>query len=117
MNGTLTPSAARSSQKSICSGIDISTAYYVAVKGTRHFNYSDFSLFSPDNQKAGILGSIDGARMERIMNDYVLACFDKYLRGKDSPLLKAPWAKYAGRIRFTRKLREEREVANDRDRS
>jgi predicted dienelactone hydrolase len=69
-------------------------AYYVVVKGTRHFNYSDFSLFSPDYQKAGILGSIDGARMERITSDYVLAFFDKYLRGKDSPLLKGPAAEY-----------------------
>jgi predicted dienelactone hydrolase len=69
-------------------------AYYVVVKGTKHFNYSDFSLFSPDYQKAGILGSIDGARMERITSDYVLAFFDKYLRGKDSPLLKGPAAEY-----------------------
>jgi len=69
-------------------------AYYVVVKGTRHFNYSDFSLFSPDYQKVGVLGSIDGARMERILNGYVLAFFDKYLRGKDSPLLKAPAASF-----------------------
>ncbi len=69
-------------------------AYYVVVKGTKHFNYSDFSLFSPEYQKAGILGSIDGVRMERIMNAYVLAFFDKYLRGKDSPLLKTDSAAY-----------------------
>ncbi|MGI8838984.1 MAG: alpha/beta hydrolase family protein [Pyrinomonadaceae bacterium] len=69
-------------------------AYYVVVKGTRHFNYSDFSLFSPDYRKVGILGSIDGARMEGIMNDYVLAFFDKYLKSKDVPLLKGPAAKY-----------------------
>ncbi|MGI8732051.1 MAG: alpha/beta hydrolase family protein [Pyrinomonadaceae bacterium] len=69
-------------------------AYYVVVKGTKHFNYSDFSLFSPDYQKAGILGTIDGGRMERIINDYVLAFFDKYLKGKDAPLLKGPPANY-----------------------
>ncbi|MGH9958034.1 MAG: alpha/beta hydrolase family protein, partial [Pyrinomonadaceae bacterium] len=65
-------------------------AYYVVVKGTKHFNYSDFSLFSPDYRKVGILGAIEGERMERIMNDYLLAFFDKYLRGKDAPLLKGP---------------------------
>ncbi len=69
-------------------------AYYVVVKGTKHFNYSDFSLFSPDYQKAGLLGPIDGARMEGIMNAYVLAFFNKYLKGKDTPLLKGPAASY-----------------------
>ncbi|MGH9872813.1 MAG: alpha/beta hydrolase family protein [Pyrinomonadaceae bacterium] len=69
-------------------------AYYVVVKGTKHFNYSDFSLFSPDYKKAGILGAIDGARMEKITSEYVLAFFDKYLKGKDAPLLKGPPANY-----------------------
>jgi len=69
-------------------------AYYVVVKGTKHFNYSDFSMFSPDYQKAGILGSIEGARMEGIMNGYVLAFFDRYLKGKDTPLLKGVPANY-----------------------
>lgn len=69
-------------------------AYYVTVKGSKHFNYSDFSLFSPDFKKAGLLGPIDGERMERIMNDYVLAFFDKYLKGKEAPLLNGPAARY-----------------------
>ena len=69
-------------------------AYYVVVKGTKHFNYSDFSLFSPDYQKAGLLGPIDGDRMEVIMNAYTLAFFDKYLKGKNSSLLKAPTASF-----------------------
>ncbi|MGH9943386.1 MAG: alpha/beta hydrolase family protein [Pyrinomonadaceae bacterium] len=69
-------------------------AYFVSVKGSKHFNYSDFSLFSPDFKKAGLLGPIDGARMERIMNDYVLAFFDKYLKGKEAPLLNGPSARY-----------------------
>ncbi len=69
-------------------------AYYVVVKGTKHFNYSDFSLFSPDYQKAGILGSIEGARMEGIMNAYVLAFLNKYLKGKDTSLLKGASPSY-----------------------
>jgi hypothetical protein len=32
--------------------------------------------------------------MEGIMNAYVLAFFNKYLNGKDTPLLKAPSATY-----------------------
>ena len=69
-------------------------AYYVVVKGTRHFNWSDFSLFSPDFQKAGLLGSIEGGRMERIMNAYVLAFFDTYLKGTDAGFLAGPPAQY-----------------------
>ncbi|MGH7562095.1 MAG: alpha/beta hydrolase family protein [Gemmatimonadales bacterium] len=69
-------------------------AYYLTVKGSAHFNYSDFSLFSPDYRKAGVLGPIDGARMERIVNDFVLAFFDKYLKGKDAPLLDGPPPQY-----------------------
>ncbi len=69
-------------------------AYYVVVKGTKHFNYSDFSMFSPDYQKAGLLGPIDGARMEGIINSYVLAFFDKYLKGKETSLLKGPPSNY-----------------------
>jgi len=69
-------------------------AYYVVVKGTKHFNYSDFSLLSPDYKKAGLLGTIDGVRMEKIMNTYVLAFFDKYLKGKESALLSKSSADY-----------------------
>lgn len=74
----------------------LANAYYVVVKGTRHFNYSDFSLFSPEYQKTGILGPIEGERMERIISDYVLAFFDKYLKGKgkDTPLLRGPSTSY-----------------------
>lgn len=32
--------------------------------------------------------------MEGILNSYVLAFFNKYLRGKDTPLLKGPSASY-----------------------
>ncbi len=69
-------------------------AYYITVRGAKHFNYSDFSLFAPDFQRAGLLGPIDGQRMVRILSDYVLAFFDKYLRGRDSALLDGPPARY-----------------------
>ncbi len=80
-------------------------AYYVTVKGSKHFNYSDFSLFSPEYKKAGLLGPIEGARMERIISDYVLAFFDKYLKGKDAPLLKGPPAHYS-EVEFNSRSRQ-----------
>ncbi len=64
------------------------------MKGTTHFNYSDFSLFSPEFRKAGLLGSIDGARVETIINTYVVAFFGKYLRGNKTPALDVPSGEY-----------------------
>lgn len=69
-------------------------AWYVTVKGSTHFNYSDFSLISPLFSKVGMLGPIDGRRMERIMNAYIRAFFDQHLSGRDSPLLKGASSDY-----------------------
>ena len=70
-------------------------AYLITVKGARHLNFSDLSLFPPESyRKAGLVGAIDGGEMERIMNAYTLAFFDKYLLGKDSPLLKGSPASF-----------------------
>lgn len=80
-------------------------AYYVTVKGSKHFNYADFSLFSPEYKKAGLLGPIEGERMERIINDYVLAFFDKHLKGKDATLLKGPPAHYP-EVEFNSRIRQ-----------
>lgn len=75
------------------------------MKGAKHFNYSDFSLFSPEYKNAGLLGDVEGGRMERIINDYVLAFFDKHLKGKDATLLKGPPAHYA-EIEFNSRSRQ-----------
>lgn len=68
--------------------------YRLNIKGTTHFNYCDFSLWSPLFKYAGFLGAIDGNRMEVILNRYLLAVFDKYLKGADSPLLYGPDPSY-----------------------
>jgi hypothetical protein len=61
--------------------------YRVMIKNTGHFNYSDFSMISPLFKAVGFMGDIDGYRMETIMNRYLLAFFDKHLKGIESPLL------------------------------
>jgi hypothetical protein len=66
-------------------------AYYrVVVRGTVHTDYCDFPLVSPLFRLAGAAGSVDPGRMEKIINGYLLAFFDKHLRGADSPLLSGP---------------------------
>ncbi len=64
------------------------SAWYLTVAGSTHFNYSDFSLISPLFRKLGLLGAIEGERMEHIMNAYIRAFFDQHLMDGDSDLLK-----------------------------
>lgn len=69
------------------------TAYVVLVRGTRHLNFSDLSLpaiaDALDLPEAA-LGPIDGLRCLRVVNDLVLAFFDRHLSGKNAPLLDDP---------------------------
>jgi predicted dienelactone hydrolase len=66
--------------------------YDLSVIGTRHFNFSDLPLrfipaVRPIFQVARYFGSIDPARGEEIASAYLLAFFDRYLKGEDSGLL------------------------------
>jgi predicted dienelactone hydrolase len=61
-------------------------AYRVTVAATRHYNYSDFGLFSPLFKYVGFVGDVEAGRGLRITNDCVLLFLDKYLKNKDVPL-------------------------------
>lgn len=63
------------------------TAYMLKIKGTVHSNYGDFSLFDGIFKEQGILGPIDGQRCVEIQRAYVLAFFNKHLKGEPSDLL------------------------------
>ena len=69
-------------------------AYYVIVKGSRHYDFTDFSMISPVMHWLGISGSINGRQMEEIMNAYVLSFFDRYLKGSPAGLLQTPSSPY-----------------------
>ena len=59
------------------------TAYYVGIKGTEHANFKDYGpLGIPID-----IGPVDGRYATQIIDSYLLAFFDKYLNGVDSPLL------------------------------
>lgn len=60
--------------------------YRVVVNGSQHFNFTDFSLFSPAFRLIGFLGSIEPTVMVKIINRYTLAFFDKHLKGKEELL-------------------------------
>ncbi len=67
-------------------------AYFISIKGAKHFNFSDIALHFTFLgqfifQQMGQIGSIDPAHGLAIANAYLVAFFDKYLKGIDSPLL------------------------------
>jgi hypothetical protein len=63
--------------------------YKLLIRGSKHANFSDFSLQGPLLRWAGVVGEIDGQRFTYIQNKYVLAFLDKYLKGANSPLLES----------------------------
>ena len=68
----------------------------VSVKGTMHYDFTDFTCQLPAFKYLGILGKNGGAGQERILNDYILSFFNKYLKGMEEPLLDGTNSPYAG---------------------
>ena len=67
----------------------------VYIEGAEHMNFSDFNTILPNIGKlSGILGSIDSNRQRAIMNDYILAFFNKYLKGATEPIIDSAASKY-----------------------
>jgi dienelactone hydrolase len=64
--------------------------YKLLIRGSKHANFSDLSLQGPLLKWAGVIGDIDGERFTYIQNKFVVAFFNQYLKGKNSPLLKGP---------------------------
>src|SRR5439155_16108154 len=84
--------------------------YAVDIKGARHFAFSDLAFFAPQLIQAspsagqGIraqVGNIDGAATLAAERAYLLAFFDRFLRGKqEPPLLTRTPGPFAG-VRLT----------------
>jgi hypothetical protein len=70
------------------------SAYMVFINGAEHPNFGDVSLFAGLLKATGDLGPISGARCVEIQDVYILAFFDRHLKGKDSALLNGPSSDY-----------------------
>ncbi len=68
--------------------------YFVRVLGMFHANLMDIPYWSPLFPFIGITGAIDGQRSHNIINAYSLVFFDKYLKGRSSPLLDRSTEQY-----------------------
>jgi predicted dienelactone hydrolase len=64
--------------------------YRLEIRHSTHANFSDASLVLPILKHTGLLGSVDAKEMERILNAYIVAFFQKHLEGKQAPLLEGP---------------------------
>jgi hypothetical protein len=62
--------------------------YMVTIRGSRHFDFADRSLYSPIRRLTGA-GAISPQRAHEIVEAYTLQFFSHYLLGKPAPLLAA----------------------------
>jgi predicted dienelactone hydrolase len=74
-------------------------AYLISIEGTRHFNFSDLPyrqlpVFRHVFTLAGFAGTIQPDRGLQVVNDYLTAFFDQYLKGTQEGLLRGPSANY-----------------------
>jgi len=71
-------------------------AYDLAMNTFEHDNFGDLAFWPGIEplKSASALGTVDPARSNQIVNAYILAFFDKYLRGKSEPLLDGPSKDY-----------------------
>jgi predicted dienelactone hydrolase len=83
-----------------------SAAYYLSIKGVRHFNFSDLPLrllplARVPFRLVGYIGWIDPKRGSEIAGTYLVAFFDRYLKDVPSDLLRASSSAYP-EVRFER---------------
>ncbi len=68
--------------------------YYLSIPTMFHINFTDAPYWSPFTSQFGLTGPIDGQRGFDIINAYSIAFFDRYLKGRPSPLLEGPSQQY-----------------------
>lgn len=61
--------------------------YFLVIKGAQHLNFWDFPCFFRIYKTIDFWGPIDPMRMLAIEETYVVGFFDRYLKGKEVPVL------------------------------
>ncbi|MGE0553109.1 MAG: alpha/beta hydrolase family protein [Gemmatimonadales bacterium] len=73
---------------------DVNDRFFLQVKGSAHYDYTDIPYFARLVKLTSAGGSIDTRRMLALTNTYVGAFFDRYLAGKSVPVLNGASADY-----------------------
>ena len=66
----------------------------VTILGADHYDFSDLPALSPLAPQLGLKGPINGERVQKIIDAYVLAYFDQQFKGVPSKLFDGPQAAY-----------------------
>jgi predicted dienelactone hydrolase len=61
--------------------------YMATIQGTSHFDFSEFGRWSPLGKTLGFSGSLEPSYLHKMINEVILAFFDKYLKGEANNLL------------------------------
>lgn len=83
--GPLANAFDRENRASVERGLREHGGYLLTVDGTKHYDFTDTPVL-PSFRHTGV-GTIDGRRCVRIVSKYVVAFFERHLRGKPEPLL------------------------------
>lgn len=67
-----------------------SLSYWIGIAGAGHNDFVMTPLFSPIADRLGLKGPIDSARVVPIVDDYLVAFFDRYLLGVGGAALDQP---------------------------
>ncbi len=70
------------------------SAYIIAIKDALHGNFCDLTLAKKYIKAEGIVGAIDGERFLNIMEYFVRAFFDKYVKGVPGAVIEDLSATY-----------------------
>lgn len=76
-------------------------SHIVTLLGADHYDFSDLPALTPLASQMGLKGPINGPRVQRIIQEYVVAYFNQALKGQPSPLLDGPSVNYP-EVRFDR---------------
>jgi predicted dienelactone hydrolase len=69
--------------------------YNLIFDGFGHMDFTDFALYpGVSSADSYLLGTVEGLRAVHVVNAYLLAFFDQYLKGEESPLLSGPSSDY-----------------------
>ena len=70
------------------------TAYFLSIEGTTHYDFVAVPAISPLAPYLGVKGPLPARRVMEINETYLVAFFDKHLRGEPAPLLDGPSPAY-----------------------
>jgi len=60
----------------------------MTIQGTAHYDFTDLPMLTPLAAQLGLKGPLSGPRVLRIIDDYLLAFFDQYLKGQPATVLR-----------------------------